>query len=347
MGAPSGLILGIETSCDETAVAVVDESGGIRSNVIASQVHLHAPFGGVVPELASRGHLEALGPSVAKALAEAGVSRPNREISAVAVTSGPGLMGALATGVAFAKALALSYGCPVIGINHLEGHLFALFAGEPGVDQPDLIRRIAMPVIALLVSGGHTMLVRMDGPGSYRVLGQTLDDAAGEAFDKVARYLGLGFPGGPALERAAAAGDPKAYPLPVPALGYQYDFSFSGIKTAAVRLADSHPEASSSDIAASFQAAVTESLATKTLRAAREEGARGILIAGGVAANGPLRELIRRGATDLAIPAYVPSVKMCTDNGAMIAAAGWWRLGRVGPSGWDLGVEAGATLESL
>jgi N6-L-threonylcarbamoyladenine synthase len=331
--AGEGVTLGIETSCDETAAAVVVGGGDIRSSVVASQVDLHATFGGVVPELAGRAHLEVLTTVLRRALEEAGLGFEAHEapaLDAVAATVGPGLVGSLLVGVAQAKALALAWGLPFVGVNHLEGHLFAAL-----LDHGDL----PWPLVVLLVSGGHTMLVVMEEPGRYRQLGQTLDDAAGEAFDKVARFLGLGYPGGPAIERAAASGDPRALALPRAMLGEGLDFSFSGLKTAVVHAVRRSPAASNADVAASFQQAVVDVLTAKTLRGAEECGAGGVCLAGGVAANESLRASLGGACEGAGLPFYLPTLPMCTDNAAMIAAAGWFQLGRRGPSPLDTGVQ--------
>jgi N6-L-threonylcarbamoyladenine synthase len=337
-----GVVLGVETSCDETAAAVVDSSAAsgahICSSVVSSQVDVHAAFGGVVPELASRAHLELLDVVVRRALEEAGLGfrAPQAPaIDAVAATVGPGLVGSLLVGVSEAKALALAWEVPFVGVNHLEGHLFAAL-----LDHDD----VAWPLLVLLVSGGHTMLVCMQGPGLYRLIGQTLDDAAGEAFDKVARFLGLGYPGGPAIERAAAAGDPGAFALPRAMLGEGLDLSFSGLKTAVVHAVRRNPDASNADVAASFQQAVVDVLVAKALRGARESGAAGVCLAGGVAANRPLRESLGAACEQLGLPLYLPSRAMCTDNAAMIAAAGWWQLTHRGPSRLDAGAEPNLRL---
>src|SRR5438034_1612023 len=245
-------ILGIETSCDETAAAVVANGAAGMSSVVASQVDLHARFGGVVPELASRAHLDLLTPVVAEALVEAGLD--GRGIGAVAATVGPGLVGSLLVGISAAKAFALAWGVPFVGVNHLEAHLFAAFLEEPDLEPP---------LVVLLVSGGHTQLVAMEDHGRYRQLGTTVDDAAGEAFDKVARFLGLGYPGGPAIDRVAIEGDPAAITFPRPMLDEGYDFSFSGLKTAVINYVRSHPDASVPDLAASFQQAVVDVLLAK------------------------------------------------------------------------------------
>ncbi|MHB1583999.1 MAG: tRNA (adenosine(37)-N6)-threonylcarbamoyltransferase complex transferase subunit TsaD [Acidimicrobiales bacterium] len=322
------LVLGIETSCDETAAAVVEDGTTVRASVVSSQVDLHARYGGVVPELAGRAHVERLLPVVRQALEEAGLDGRPPGVDAVAVTCGPGLVGSLLVGVSGAKALAMSWGVPLVGVNHLEAHLFASL-----LEQPDL----GWPLVVLLVSGGHTVLVQMDGPGRYRLLGQTLDDAAGEAYDKVARYLGLGYPGGPAVDRVAPDGDPRAFAFPRALLDAGFDFSFSGLKTAVVRTVERHPEARTEDVAASFQEAVVDVLVAKARRAAAAVGAGGLCLAGGVAANSLLRSRAAAAGEEDGVPVYLPSRAMCTDNAAMVAAAGAWRLDHDGPSGLDLG----------
>jgi N6-L-threonylcarbamoyladenine synthase len=329
------LVLGIETSCDETAAAVVERGAVVRSSVVSSQVALHARYGGVVPELAGRAHLERLTGVVTEALERAGVAEPAHELRAVAVTYGPGLVGSLLVGLSGAKALSMAWEVPLVGVNHLEGHLFAAL-----LERPDL----RWPLVVLLVSGGHTILVRMDGPGRYRVLGQTLDDAAGEAYDKVARYLGLGYPGGPALDRAAADGDPNAFDFPRALLADGYDFSFSGLKTSVVRTVERHPGASTEDVAASFQRAVVDVLVTKARRAVAEVGASGLCLAGGVAANSLLRRAATEACLEDGVDAYLPSPALCTDNAAMVAAAGWWRLASDGPSPLSLGAAPSLAL---
>jgi N6-L-threonylcarbamoyladenine synthase len=330
------LVLGIETSCDDTAAAVVDGGSEVLSSVVSSQVDLHAIYGGVVPELAGRAHLELLTPVIKEALGRAG--RTGRDLHAVAATMGPGLIGSLLVGVSEAKALALAWELPFVGVNHLEGHLFAALLEH---------RAIEWPVAVLLVSGGHTLLVSMEGPGRYRLLGQTLDDAAGEAFDKVARFLGLGYPGGPAIERAASGGDPAAFAFPRAMLGEGLDFSFSGLKTAVVHAVRRHPEASDRDVAASFQRAVVDVLVAKASKAAVAVGARGVCLAGGVAANGVLRQALAEACAPLGLPAYLPSLATCTDNAAMIAAAGWWQLEQVGPTPLDAGADPNLRLPLL
>jgi N6-L-threonylcarbamoyladenine synthase len=310
-------LLAIETSCDETAAAVVTEEFEVASSVVSSQIDLHAGFGGVVPEIAGRAHVELLEPVVAEALARAGRSFVEPRLSAVAVTRGPGLIGSLLVGLSGAKALASAWGLPLVGINHLEGHLFAAQLEAEPVD---------VPHVTLLVSGGHTMLIEVQGPGRYRLLGSTIDDAAGEAYDKVARFLGLGYPGGPVIDRLAAEGDPTALRLPRAMPGDNLDFSFSGLKTAVVRGVERHPELSAADVAASFQAAVVEVLVDKSLRALEKVGASTLVLGGGVAANSALRAAAEVACADRSIRCLLPSRSMCTDNAAMIAAAAWHHL---------------------
>ena len=326
-------VLGIETSCDETAAAVVVGGSRVLSSVVSSQVDVHARYGGVVPEIASRAHVDLLTPVVAEALVESGVA--DREVGAVAATYGPGLVGALLVGVATAKALALVWDVPFVAVNHLEAHLHAALLDDPDVE---------LPVVVLLVSGGHTLLVAMDAPGSYEVLGGTLDDAAGEAFDKVARFLGLGYPGGPAIDVAARRGDPTAVPLPRAMLDDGLELSFSGLKTAVINHCRRHPEVTTDDVAASFQAAVVDVLEAKALRAAAQVGARGICLGGGVAANSQLRSQITAAGERAGLRVSLPSPAMCTDNAAMVAAAGWHRLRTVGPSPLDTGAVPGLGL---
>ena len=326
-------VLGIETSCDETAAAVVIGGREVRSSVVSSQVDVHARYGGVVPEIASRAHVELLTPVIAEALVEGGV--PDDDIGAVAATYGPGLIGALLVGVATAKAMALVWDVPFVAVNHLEAHLHAALLDDPDVE---------LPVVVLLVSGGHTLLVEMDAPGSYRVLGGTVDDAAGEAFDKVARYLGLGYPGGPAIDRVSADGDPEAIAFPRAMLDEGLDLSFSGLKTAVINHCRRHPDASTVDVAASFQAAVVDVLVAKALRAAEATGARGVCLGGGVAANSLLRRRMTEAGGAAGLAVSLPSREMCTDNAAMVAAAGWYRLRAEGPSPLDTGAVPGLGL---
>jgi N6-L-threonylcarbamoyladenine synthase len=391
----SETVLGIETSCDETAASVVVGGREVRSSVVTSQIDLHRAFGGVVPEIAGRAHLQLLPAAVSQALADADIETPH----AVAATAGPGLLGALVVGVSAAKALALAWDVPFVAVNHLEAHLYAAFldgAGHTGgatngahtnggtpaaaagaaagfaaagtCSADDLAGDIApapsaagfagaaadaaagfagndrathsahqgpsLPMVVLLVSGGHTMLIEMTGPGRYELLGQTLDDAAGEAFDKVARLLGLGYPGGPAIDRLAAEGDPGAIRFPRPMAAAGLDFSFSGLKTAVAVHLRRHPDANPADVAASFQRAVTDVLETKTLRAAADRGVTSLCLAGGVAANSELRSRFEALGTR-GMEVFIPSRAMCTDNAAMVAAAGWHQLQRQGPSPLD------------
>ena len=326
-------VLGIETSCDETAAAVVVDAHHVLSSVVSSQVDLHARFGGVVPEIASRAHVELLTPVVARALVEAGIS--DDHVDAVGATVGPGLVGALLVGVSAAKALALVWGVPFVAVNHLEAHLYACFLEEPDLE---------LPIVVMLVSGGHTLLILMEGHGRYRLLGTTIDDAAGEAFDKVARYLGLGYPGGPAIDRIALEGDPEAIAFPRAILDDGYDFSFSGVKTAVVNYVRKHPDVATPDVAASFQEAVVDVLVTKARRAAVANGAKGLALAGGVAANSLLRTRVLDACMADGLHPFLPSREMCTDNAAMVAAAAWWRLQSDGPSPLDVGASPNLKL---
>ncbi len=296
---------------------------------------LHARYGGVVPEIAGRAHVELIVPVVSEALERAGSMAageraPRPALDAIAVTVGPGLIGALLVGVSAAKSLALAWDLPLVGVNHLEGHLYASLLEDPDLE---------MPVVVLLVSGGHTLLVRMDSPGRYEILGETIDDAAGEAFDKVARYLDLGYPGGPAIDRTAAAGDAKSIAFPRARVEGAHDFSFSGLKTSVVNYVRRNPDVATEDVAASFQLAVVETLLAKALAAADAVGARGICLAGGVAANSLLRRRTLEACEEAGLRAFLPSRAMCTDNAAMIAAAGWWRLQSDGPSPLSIGAD--------
>jgi N6-L-threonylcarbamoyladenine synthase len=312
-------ILAVETSCDETAVAVVDDGRRIVSNIVASQL-AHQETGGIVPEVAAREHLRAIDGITQTALSEAGIEL--REVDAVAATVGPGLVGCLLVGANYARGLALAAGLPFVGVNHLEGHVYANWLYEKG-DPP---KEPSIPAIVLVVSGAHSDLVLMEGHRKFRPLGRTIDDAAGEAFDKVARLLGLGFPGGPFIEKAAKLGDPSAFALPRASGGDRYDFSFSGLKTAVMRLVrslEAKGEVPVNDVAASFQKAITEMLAEKVARAAAEHAVDNVLLGGGVAANLALREEISKR---IGHPLIVPPPRLCTDNGAMIGAAAFFVL---------------------
>jgi N6-L-threonylcarbamoyladenine synthase len=329
-------ILAVETSCDETAVAVVEEGRRIVSSVVASQVALHSATGGIVPEVAARAHLRWMIPVLDEARRRAGIDDWT-EVDAVAVTEGPGLAGSLLVGITMAKTLAWSTGLPLVPVNHLEGHIYAAWLLDP-----DDTERPApeFPLVAMVVSGGHTFIVEMRDHLRYRLLGQTVDDAAGEAFDKVGRLLGLSYPGGPAIMRAAAGSIDRDRRFPRAWLGESYDFSFSGLKTAARRAVGEAlgrrsedrdidgselPAADVAELAWGFQDSVVDVLATKLLRAARETDARSIILGGGVAANGVLRERVEVGAGAMGVPLLVPRPGLCTDNAAMVGAAGWFR----------------------
>jgi N6-L-threonylcarbamoyladenine synthase len=334
-------ILGIETSCDETAAAVVVDGRHILSNVVASQVELHAQYGGVFPEMASRAHIQLIAPVIREAMEKAHLGWA--DLDAIAVTYGPGLVGSLLVGVNVAKGLALGRGLPLVPVNHLEAHIYAhwLESDTEGSAPPEL----SFPLLALVVSGGHTELILVRDHGDYSYLGGTLDDAAGEAFDKVGRLLGLGYPGGPAIEKAAVGGDPTAFDLPRAWLEGTYDFSFSGLKTATARLVEQiggKPRGRIvSDVAAAFQDSVVDVLTAKAAAAAEEYGATAVLLSGGVSANRWLREVAQERVS---VPVYYPPPILCTDNAAMIAACGTfrWRAGE--RAGWDLDVEPGLRL---
>jgi N6-L-threonylcarbamoyladenine synthase len=345
------LILAVESSCDETAIAVVEGGRRIHANVVASQTALHAATGGIVPEVAARAHLRWIVPVLDEALAGAGVSVP--DVDAVAVTFGPGLAGSLLVGINFAKTLAYVHDKPLVGVNHLEGHLYAAWLLDPGEEEREAP---VFPLVALIVSGGHTFLVEMRDHLTYRLLGQTVDDAAGEAFDKVGRLLGLPYPGGPAIQRAAEAATRHDAVFPRAWLGDTYDFSFSGLKTAARRTVDEAraaaglpvglapdagadarlPEAATAELAWGFQDSVVDVLATKTIRAAEEVDARTIVLGGGVAANAALRARIAGEADARNLLLNVPRPGLCTDNGAMIGAAAAWRFEAGDLAGLDL-----------
>jgi N6-L-threonylcarbamoyladenine synthase len=316
-------VLGIETSCDETAAAVVGDGVRILSNRIASQVDIHARYGGIVPEIASRQHILSIVPIIRQAMAEAEVIWG--DIDGIAVTIGPGLAGSLLTGVNVAKAISLARGLPLTGVNHLEGHIYANWLTEGSLD---------FPLVCLIVSGGHTDLVLVRGHHDYTLLGQTRDDAAGEAFDKASRLLGLGYPGGPAIEQAARSGT-ASIDLPRAWLKGTNDFSFSGVKTALLRLVENGNISSAADAAASFQEAVVDVLVIKTVAAAREYRVKQVLLAGGVAANTSLRQTLIAASP---LPVIIPEPILCTDNAAMIAACGYFQLcaGRTDGPGLDI-----------
>jgi N6-L-threonylcarbamoyladenine synthase len=335
MSLPSARILGIETSCDETAAAVVSDGRVIHSNVVASQVDLHAQYGGVFPELASREHVKAVYPIIERALHQAHLNI--EDIDAIAVTQGPGLAGSLVVGVNMAKGLALATAKPLIGVNHMEGHIYSawLYPANASPHQPP-----RFPLLALLVSGGHSELVLMSDHLAYQRLGGTLDDAAGEAFDKVARLLELPYPGGPSIQKASAGGKESAFSFPKAMLEGTWDFSFSGVKTSVLRTVEALQAEGRflpvEDLAASFQAAVADVLVEKTLLAAEEHQVRDIIVAGGVSANKRLREKILAESTR---PVHIPPLSLCTDNAAMIAGAGYYHFIKEDFSPFDFDVK--------
>ena len=324
------IIMAIETSCDETAVAILADGKELLVNLVSSQIKTHQQFGGVVPEIASRQHLEQVNRLIDLALKEAGLTFA--QLAAIAVTYGPGLVGALLVGVSTAKALAYSLNLPLVGVNHVEGHIYANWLSQ---------EKREFPLVCLIVSGGHTALVEMRGHGEYCFLGETQDDAAGEAYDKVARAMGLGYPGGPLLDALAREGNGPAVQLPRAWLGgNNYNFSFSGLKTAVLnylnRAAQKGEEVNKADLAASFQASVVEVLVEKTIRAAQEKKLQTVLLAGGVSANSLLREQMQQRCKEEKLKLAYPSLEYCTDNAAMIACAGYYRYIRGDRSGWDL-----------
>ena len=327
-------ILGIETSCDETAAAVVVDGTQIISNIVASQVDIHARYGGIIPEIASRQHLLSITPVIQSAMTNAGVSWSN--LDGISVTMGPGLSGSLLVGVNMAKAIALAQNLQFIGVNHLEAHIYANWIDND-------VRVPTLPALCLIISGGHSDLILMSDHGHYAHLGRTRDDAAGEAFDKTARILQLGYPGGPAIEKAATQGNPKLYSLPRAWLRGSDDFSFSGLKTAALHMVEKESVSSSpqktteisASIAAAFQQAVMDVLVTKTIKIARREGVRQILVSGGVASNKTVRKLMLEHSP---LPVHFPPSSLCTDNAAMVASCGYFHLRKGEHSGWDMDV---------
>ncbi len=323
------LVLGIETSCDESAAAVIEDGHRILSNVVATQAEVHARYGGVVPEVASRQHLRTIIPVVETAIEQAGARL--EDLAGIAVTYGPGLAGSLLVGVNAAKGLAYAHQLPLVGVNHLEGHVYANWLDDPGGrPAPEF------PVLCLVVSGGHTDLILMEDHGRYKRLGRTLDDAAGEAFDKVSRLLGLGYPGGPAIERAAGGASPDGISLPRAWLRGSYDFSFSGVKTAVLHLMRSPEPPDTASVATAFQDAVVDVLTAKTADAARDLGVDEIMLSGGVAANSALRRVLAERSP---VPVRAPLPRYCTDNAAMIGACGYFHLLRGDRSGWSLDVD--------
>ena len=317
-------ILGIETSCDETSAAVVANGRRILSNIIASQTTLHAPFGGVVPELAARHHLEAINYIIDQALHQANTSL--HEIDAIAVANGPGLVGALLVGINYAKALAFAQGKPLVGVHHIEGHVCANFLSDDASDAAlNQAGALAPPFLSLVVSGGHTILLAVEDYHTYRALGGTVDDAAGEAFDKVARILGLPFPGGPEVDKLARMGNPHAIAFPRAKMG-DLSFSFSGLKTSVMQYVTKHKNYHAPDVAASFQQAVVDVLTEKTINTARKMGYQSIALAGGVASNNALRQAMQIACEKEDVQLYIPPPILCTDNAAMIAARGFYRL---------------------
>jgi N6-L-threonylcarbamoyladenine synthase len=335
-------ILALETSCDETAAAVIEGGRRIASNVVASQVELHARYGGVYPEIASRAHIEAIVPVIEQAMQEAHVDFG--DLDAVAATNGPGLSGSLLVGVNAAKGLAMGSGLPLLGVNHLEAHIYAhwLETDSEGSAWP---AELEFPLLALIVSGGHSELILMSDHGRYEYLGGTLDDAAGEAFDKVGRLLGLPYPGGPAIEKAAREGDPESTAFPRSWLSDSYDFSFSGLKTAVLMKVQEYEEPPQgqplADLAASFQAAIIDVLSAKAARAAEEYGASAVLLCGGVSANQALRHTAAERAS---VPVYYPPLVFCTDNAAMVGACAYQHYRAGERAGWDLDVLPGLRL---
>ena len=330
-------ILGIESSCDETGIALYDSENGLLAHALYSQVAMHAEYGGVVPELASRDHIRRALPLTRQVMSEAGLGLA--DLDGIAYTQGPGLAGALLVGASIASGLAFALGIPAVGVHHLEGHLLSPLLATP---------KPAFPFVALLVSGGHTQLMRVDGVGRYQLLGETLDDAAGEAFDKTAQLLGLGYPGGPAIAKLAASGDTYRYKLPRPMLNSgDLEFSFAGLKTAVLTLVKREGVNQAADIAAAFQLAAVDVLAEKSLQALRQTRLKRLVVAGGVGANRLLRERLDHEATRRGFQVFYPPLDLCTDNGAMIAYAGSQRMRDAQPGGGQFSIRPRWELAEL
>ncbi|MDI6890117.1 MAG: tRNA (adenosine(37)-N6)-threonylcarbamoyltransferase complex transferase subunit TsaD [Thermodesulfovibrionales bacterium] len=338
------LILGIDTSCDDTTAAVVENGTKVLSNIVSNQTEVHKKYGGIVPELASRRHIEMIWPVVDEALKAANIKL--EDLSGVAACHGPGLIGSLLVGCSFAKALCYSKGIPLVAVNHLEGHIFSCFLSERGpVGETEFPPRTpSFPFLALIVSGGHTCLYRVDDFGKYRELGRTRDDAAGEAYDKVSKLLGLGYPGGPIIEKIAQDGNPKAIDFPRAYLPESFDFSFSGLKTAVLNFVKEQRAESReqrvNDIAASFQASIIDVLVRKTEWAIKKEGIKRVVLTGGVAANRELRRRMKEMGDEREVEIFTPSASFCTDNAAMIASAGYYHLEAGDTVGLDLNPKA-------